>query len=401
MTTPPTSSTDAVTALARRLDRCPAHEVASVVVEHVRRTVGARDVVLLVANLEQTELVPVPASGSPRSTARGIDEDDGTALRTGEAERSPLEEADTGDGGPAEELWRLPVEHDGERIGVLELVAPTGTDRDLLQALATTAGRALMASARTSDHLESLRRTQLMTPGAELLASVLPPSSAVSGPVSVAALLEPTYSTGGDAYDYALDEDVAHLAIFDATGHGFPAAVVSSIAVAAYRNSRYAEHDLATAYLAMDAVVGDHSGEARFVTGLMLQLDPGTGRVEWLSAGHPCPVLVGADGSLRALEAEPEPPLGTGLAGAATPDVGEDFLEPGDVLVLFTDGITEARDLEGGMLGVAGLAEIVHRLSGAGLTPAELVRQVGVELQERDDVWMSDDATALLVRWDG
>ena len=53
------------------------------------------------------------------------------------------------------------------------------------------------------------------------------------------------------------------------------------------------------------------------------------------------------------------------------------------------------------MLGVAGLAEIVHRLSGAGLTPAELVRQVGVELQERDDVWMSDDATALLVRWDG
>ena len=131
-----------------------------------------------------------------------------------------------------------------------------------------------------------------------------------------------------------------------------------------------------------DAVAGQSDG-ARFVTALLAELDTTTGRLTWLSAGHPAPLLVRPGETVEAA-CDPVPPLGTGLA-AETPVVSEDYLELGDVVVLYTDGLTEARDLGGAMLDVPGLAELVQREAAVGSPVPEMVRRIRGELLARED----------------
>lgn len=94
------------------------------------------------------------------------------------------------------------------------------------------------------------------------------------------------------------------------------------------------------------------------------------------------------------------PPLGTGL-GSGAPTVCEEYLEPGDILVFYTDGLTEARDLDSTLLGVDGLVDLIRRGTAEGRSLPELVRALRNQLVDRDDAWVSDDATAMCVQWRG
>lgn len=214
--------------------------------------------------------------------------------------------------------------------------------------------------------------------------------------------MEPSYAAGGDALDHAVDGDVLRVLIIDATGHGFLASVTSAVAVAAFRSARRAGEDLLGTWTALERYVTDAgAGEEvpRYATALVVELDLGTGRLSWVSAGHPGPVLLRASGETVVLDADPAPPLGTGLGGEPTP--GLDYLEPGDVLALHTDGLTEARDLSGQMLGLDGYLRALRAEVSRGGPLAERLRRLRLDLLARDDAWMSDDATAVLVEWHG
>ena len=89
-----------------------------------------------------------------------------------------------------------------------------------------------------SDFFELARRRQPMTMASELLWELVPPLVLAADDFVLAALLEPCYDMGGDAFDYALNDDVLHLAVFDGMGHGLAAAGVTAFALSAYRHSR-------------------------------------------------------------------------------------------------------------------------------------------------------------------
>ncbi|CAN5641033.1 PP2C family protein-serine/threonine phosphatase [soil metagenome] len=400
MTPPPTAAAgdpgepgaSSVERLLVGLGRCRPGDLGDLVAEVAAHAWGASDVVLHLITHEQTELVPVPAE---HLHARGQQ-----SLDSGPAGRCFVTEAQVREGAA---LW-TPVRHGADRLGVLELVlpddAPAATVDDVAR-VAQALGLALSAHSRYGDHVEGVRRSQEMSLGAELLWSVLLPPTYASPGVSLSVLLEPTYSTGGDAYDYAVTGDTVHVLVLDAMGHGFPAASLSTIAIAAYRHSRRLGLDLAATAQAMDTLVAG-SFETTFATAVLVELDITTGRLTWVSAGHPEPLVVrgvGTDASrVETLTSDPAPPLGVG-AGLARPAVQEDFLEPGDVLVLYTEGVTEARHLDGSMVGEDGFAELVRRESDEEHSVAELTRRVRARLLAAEDAWLSDDVTALLLRW--
>lgn len=384
-----TTSAELVERFGRRTARGRVADLPECIAAEAEESIGALEAAVYLTTLEQAELVPLPG-GRRRRTLLVAGSTAGRALTSGE----PAVEGPT--------VW-APVLVDGDRLGVLEVALaddPTEEQVALVVALARETGRVLVARGTFSDDVAVVRRSQLPTVGAELLWSVLPPLTCTAGPVAISALLEPTYSGGGDGFDYAVNGDRVHLAVLDTMGHGFGAAVLTTTAIAAYRHSRRAGHGLVETHTALEALLAGEAADGRFATALLAELDTTTGRLTWLSAGHPAPLVVRHGGRVHQPATDPVPPLGVGLGGGE-PAVAEDYLEPGDLVCLYTDGLTEARDLAGEMVGEAGLAALLRREAAPDRAVPEVVRALRDELMADDEAWMSDDATALLLRWSG
>jgi serine phosphatase RsbU (regulator of sigma subunit) len=191
---------------------------------------------------------------------------------------------------------------------------------------------------------------------------------------------------------------VAHLAIIDAMGHGLPATLLSGLAVGSYRHSRRHGLDLVETYAAMDQAVAQQFGPERFVTAQLCRVERSTGRLRWVNAGHPAPLLVRGGRVVRVLTCAPSLPVGFG--GAVT-EIAEEALEPGDRLLFFTDGVVEARSPAGEFFGDQRLEELLTKAVAAGLPAPETVRRLTRELLAHQGGRLQDDATMLLLQWDG
>jgi serine phosphatase RsbU (regulator of sigma subunit) len=203
----------------------------------------------------------------------------------------------------------------------------------------------------------------------------------------VAGILEPAYDVGGDAFDYAINGDVAHIAIVDAMGHALEASQMSTVAIGAYRHSRRLRSALADTHRAMDAVVAEQFGADRFATGQLAELHLDTGELTLLNAGHPAPLLVGADGRSRPVPCSPSLPMGLGID--QEPALATVQLEPGDRLLLFSDGLIERRRVD-----LAASLESLRAVVGAGpVDPHELLDDVLARLNPPG----SDDVTLVAV----
>jgi len=108
--------------------------------------------------------------------------------------------------------------------------------------------------------------------------------------------------------------------------------------------------------------------------------------------------LLRAGHLVKTLELTPAPPLGLQLA-TGPPVEGEESLEPGDMVLLYTDGLTEARRPDGELFTVERLAEFIERQAAKGLPAPETLRGLREAIIERGEGTLRDDATALLVEW--
>jgi serine phosphatase RsbU (regulator of sigma subunit) len=256
----------------------------------------------------------------------------------------------------------------------------------------------IVSKSAYGDLLQVTRRRRPMTIASELLWQLTPPLVFATDRLVVAGMLEPCYDNGGDALDYAVNDAVLHVGVFDAMGHGLAAAGVAAFALSAYRHSRRGGCGLLETYAAMDDAVRDQFHDERYVTAVIAQLDLEMGRLTWISAGHPPPLII-RDGRLaRTLSAPPATPLGIPLP-SPRPVLAEESLEPGDLLLLYTDGLTEARHPDGQMFTVAGLAEFIEREAAAGQTAPETLRRLRQAIVDRQPGQLKDDATAMLVEW--
>ena len=373
--------------------RAPADVVRTL--EEGAATLGGDSLVLLLVDYEQQVLRPTPTqvSGVAVPPAAVVGTMAGRCFSTQEVLEAPA-----GDG---MQVW-VPVTDRAERLGVLTLVLPELDEerRVLVAELGLLAALLVVAASSYTDAFHLQRRHVPLDLAAEMQWSLLPPLAFACGGTSVSGLLEPAYSVGGDCFDYALNGPVLDLAVFDAMGHGLPSSVLSGLAVGAYRHARRSGVPLAEMIGRMDAAVAGLMGDT-FVTALVGQLDVRTGRLSWLSAGHPAPVVVRDGSVLGELVQAPALPLGLGLVDRepATPE--EVALQPGDRVLLYTDGVVEARSPSGEEFGVERLHDLLVREAGSGLLAAEVLRRLVHACLQFQGGRLRDDATLLLVEWAG
>jgi serine phosphatase RsbU (regulator of sigma subunit) len=305
----------------------------------------------------------------------------------------------------------LPLLNGTERLGVLAVTLDPWQADDLdgllgrrLRGLAALFAELVVTKTAYSDTIVRLRRRAEMGLAAELQWSLLPPLAFSGGGVTVAGALEPAYEVAGDTFDYSVDAGHASAVVFDGMGHGMNSSQLATVAVAAYRNARRGGAALlATTTAVHDALLNAFQGTA-FTTGTFLDLDTETGLLSWVNAGHPHPLLLRDNRLVKTLACPPAPPLGLRTpvdAPRADFRSCQERLEPGDRVLIYTDGVTEARSPGGEFFGEQRLADLLARNLAAGLPVPETMRRVVRALLEHQQGQLTDDATLLLVEWRG
>jgi hypothetical protein len=353
--------------------------------------IGARDVAIYLIDYDMSVLVPA-AGGTPLSVS-------GTVAGRAFANTTILRVTGVAPG--EERLW-LPLLDGTDRVGVLgmsfEAAAISERLVETCERYAHLVAILIITKGAYGDAFELRRRRQPMTIASELVWGLAPPLVFATAGLTLAAMLEPCYDNGGDALDYAVNERTLHVAVFDAMGHGLAAAGVAAFALSAYRSSRRGGRDLLETYGAMHEAVGRQFPDSRFVTALIARLDLDTGKLAWVSAGHPPPLIVRGGRRARTLPTDPAPPLGVD-SPAGPPAVATDSLQPGDLVLLYTDGLTEALDPDGEMLSIERLGRFIEREAAAGQTAAETLRRLRHAAMGREALRLRDDATAVLLEW--
>ncbi|GIF41758.1 PP2C family protein-serine/threonine phosphatase [Actinoplanes xinjiangensis] len=358
--------------------------------------VGATAMIIYLVDHRQRELLPLLAGDAPPREPFMID---GTlAGRAFSTVAACVSDSGTG----AVRLW-VPLINGAERLGILEVVLAGPADEPVVEDCATVA--ALLAELVVtrdlySDTIERLRRREPMRLAAEMLRAQLPPLTFSTGHLMISGVLEPCYDVGGDAFDYAINGDIAHLALFDAVGHGsaggMRAVVLASLALAAYRNARRAALDLIGTYHHIDRAVQDHDRRG-LITAVLAELDQRTGVLRVISAGHPGGVVIRRGKAVKILPTPTALPVT--LGHHRPPVVIEEALEPGDHVLLYTDGITEARSTDGEPFGIDRLVDFTVKAIADQLPLPETSRRLVHAILDHQDDCLQDDATVLLARW--
>jgi Stage II sporulation protein E (SpoIIE) len=365
----------------------------AIMLDGVLRDVGLTADILLV-DLPQRVLNPVSPQAVPPVQIEGTVA--GRAYQLGET--LPANDSS------GERLLWVPMLDGTERLGVLRigLTEQVVDDSDLRArcwSLAGLMGHIVMTKIVYSDRLRSLRYNTPLSAPSELLWQLLPPRTFATERVVVTALLEPPDQVAGDAYDYSADSTTLHLTIFDAVGHDMRACLTTALAMTAIRNARRAgETDLAALASRASDLVREQPGPLRFVTAVLARLDTENGVLHYLLAGHPPPLLVRSGRVVKELAHRPRYPLG--IPWSATADlIASEQLEPGDRLLLYSDGIVEARDSSGEFFGEQRLVDFTERASLAELSAPETLRRLSAAVLDHQGGHLQDDATLLMVDW--
>ncbi|MCU4183028.1 SpoIIE family protein phosphatase [Acidiferrimicrobium sp. IK] len=300
-------------------------------------------------------------------------------------------------------LWvNTPITLRGDRIGVLRVGCPDGavTDPEDFQAalgdIALTLAYVLSLAPRYTDVFERARRQQPLSVAAEMQWSVLPARAFASAAFSLAGALIPAYDVGGDVYDFAVDTDRLWVTGIDAMGHGVSASVLAALTSHTLRNTRRGGADVVEQVNAADRALVEVFGGDQFVTALVAEVDLDTGRCRFVNAGHPSLLLL-RDATVQELAETPNVPLG--LFTDSTFLAIDSQLQPGDRLVLVSDGVVEAALDEGAQYGDARLSEQI--LATRSLSPQATVRAIQRHLIDTVGDRLHDDATLLVLDWHG
>ncbi|HEV3480160.1 MAG TPA: SpoIIE family protein phosphatase [Gaiellaceae bacterium] len=234
----------------------------------------------------------------------------------------------------------VPIVASGEVIAALTLLAldPARTiDAETVETLRSLAAQAALA-------IDNARLYQQQAGFADAMQrSLLPAAPPVLPGIEIGSIYESSgrLDVGGDVFDYAtLPDGSLAVVVGDVTGKGIDAAAVMAMAKFVFR-SLAREHPHPHDFLrAANEVVVEEVQEGKFVTLVYMTLNPETGELACASAGHPTPRLVRADGTVVELATSG---LALGIAAAQEYPEARDRLEPGSCVVLFTDGVIEAR----------------------------------------------------------
>ena len=200
-------------------------------------------------------------------------------------------------------------------------------------------------------------------------ASILPTEFPQRDDFEVHANMQPARQVGGDFYDVqGLERGQLGLAIADVSGKGVPAGLFMMSSRTLLKGAAIGSEDPGMVLTTVNGVLSDDNAEMMFVTVLYAVYDPRTHEFTYASGGHDCPLVVHADGSTTLL------PHTGGIALGVLPNVQYEShtvtLQAGDTVLLYTDGVTEARDPSAEQFGLQRLREIFQESAPAGAEAA-------------------------------
>ena len=221
--------------------------------------------------------------------------------------------------------------------------------------------------------------------------AMLPKSFAGRYDIDLYASLTPALDVGGDLYDYILHDDCLFFCIGDVSGKGVPAALMMAVVRAMFHGEAQRANSAESIVDRLNRNLSEDYTAGYFVTMFVGILDLTSGRLDYCNAGHEAPIVGG-----QPLEVKQNLPVG------ALPDwnyEGQQMqLQAGDMLFLYTDGLSEAKNTEGEQFGRKHVLQLAN-VSGTD-TPKQLIELMEAEIQRHaGNAEQSDDITLLAFKW--
>ncbi|MBV9768266.1 MAG: SpoIIE family protein phosphatase [Bryobacterales bacterium] len=243
-------------------------------------------------------------------------------------------------------MLAVPLQTDDRVIGLIYLDSPhfihefSKEDLSLLTVMANVAAIRIehtrLAEVEQAERLHAKELDQ----AAEIQRSLLPVKEPSVAGVDLAGYNAACHTVGGDYYDFLPYPDGrVGLLVGDVAGKGMPAALLMSSLQARVQVLFDDPSDLAALVTRLNRIISSNCPSNRFITFFIGILDPKTGELTYVNAGHNPPLVAHADGAVEKLEGTG---LILGILPIATYEQGICRLEPGDAVLLFSDGVTEA-----------------------------------------------------------
>jgi serine phosphatase RsbU (regulator of sigma subunit) len=229
----------------------------------------------------------------------------------------------------------------------------------VLTTLASVAAIRVENARLLEEHLERERLEHELQVASEIQQRFQPSAPPQVPGYELQGISFPCYEIGGDYYDFIQRTDGRLVvALGDVSGKGTAAALLMSSLHAAVHAQAGAHDSLVQTIGAVNGYLAESIPPNRFVTLFYAELDPGTGKLSFLNAGHNPPLIVHAGGTMEQLASGGLP---LGIMSDAQYREGRAALYPGDVLVIYSDGVTEAVNPTGEEFGATRLYEVVSR----------------------------------------
>ena len=259
---------------------------------------------------------------------------------------------------------------------------------------------------RTLEHLAEWRealssRDQLvalqneLNIASQLQQSILPNNPPETAGCEISANMEPARNVGGDFYDYIKVDDRIGLVVADVSDKGIPASMFMMSSRTAIKGSAIGVGEPEKVLAETNSHLQQDNPTFMFVTLVYALFNPESGQFTYSLAGHDPPILVKADGTVTELP----PTKGVAMGVAANVEYTQEsvVLDPGDTVVLFTDGVTEAMDTNNRQFGLERLAEMFE--GNPPDSAEEATKTVFSRVREfAGDAPQSDDITCLTLR---
>lgn len=295
----------------------------------------------------------------------------------------------------------VPLQTNDRVIGLLYLDSPmairefTREDLNLLTVMANVAAIRI-EHARLSEVEEAERQmARDMQQAAQIQARLLPSAPPVLAGLDMAGKTMACRTVGGDYYDFLKFPDGrVGMLVGDVAGKGMPASLLMSSLQARVQVLFEDSADLANKIARLNKTTCQNCPENRFITFFMAVADPASGELAYVNAGHNPPLLVRASGEFEVLEGGG---MILGIMPKAVYQERRAALLPGDVLVLFSDGVTEAPNPSNEEFGEQRLAELVCSLRDRPAT--EIVDQIlQAVISFSEGAPAADDITVVVAR---